>query len=134
MAWQLIVYKEPEVLELAVSAVSSTRGRSSEIRTASHLADARKLIAELGVASCDLVVVGSSTPENASGEWSDPGREPTKKFLRELKAIKAQVQAIVLSTVPDEFLVAFLDAYPNTALLTFDSDWRDSLVRKAAPI
>lgn len=134
MAWQLIIYREPDVLDLAVSAVSSSRGLSSEIRTAGNLADARKLMAELGCGSCDLVVLGSSTPESDSSEGSDPGRQPTRNFLRELKESNSQVQVIVLSTVPDDVLVGFLEAYRNTALLMFDSDWRDSLIRKAAAV
>jgi hypothetical protein len=131
--WQLVVYRDEDVLELSVSAVRSARpGSASTIRAARHLLTARKLVESLGAGACDLLVIGSSTPEDAIGDRGEPSREPTKKFIRWLKEANTRIPVIVLSITPDEKFAGFLDAFDFTSMIKFDDEWRDALIREAS--
>src|SRR5690242_13351950 len=116
--WQLVVHSDPDVIDLGVSALRAARpGAVETIRTATHLLGAQRLVDTLGSETCDLLVVGASTPEDAIGDRGDPSRAPTQQFIRRLKRGNDQIQVIVLSAVPDQTLAGFLGAFDYTALI-----------------
>lgn len=130
--WQLLVYPDQDALEVGVDAIRQAAGGAGDtIRTATSLSRARKLLDDLTLAECNLLVIGSSTPEERGYEQGVPTREPTKRFIKLLKDQHRALPVIVLSTVPDEPLGAFLDAFDNTALIKFDAKMRDNLLLKA---
>jgi len=132
--WQLIVYSDPVVLGLSATAVQAARRRptANTIRTARHLLGAREHLKVLDVSACDLLVIGSSTPMDASADPEGPSRKPTTDFIRWFKEANKDVPVIVLSSTPDQKLAGFLDAFDYTVLIEFDDKWRDVLIREAA--
>jgi hypothetical protein len=133
--WQLLVYNDHDVLDLSTRAVRAVQtGPVDSVRIAMNLARAREHLAEFTVQSCNLVVLGSSTPEDATSPVNAPTREPTKNFIKWLKRMRPELQLIVLSAVPDEPLSEFLDAFDYTSLVRFDEKWRDVLSSEAEKV
>lgn len=133
--WQLLVYNDQDVLDVSTLAVRAVQASPFDgIRTAMNLARAREHLTEFTLQSCNLVVLGSSTPENATSPVNIPTREPTKNFIKWLKRLRPELQLVVLSAVPDEPLSEFLDAFDYTSLVRFDEKWRDVLSSEAEKV
>jgi hypothetical protein len=132
MGYQLIIFDNPEVRKVAAEAVAIGKSPTEcDIRQCENILDAEAVIARFGVQSCNLVIVGSSTPADACSARAQPTRDATTHFIRKLKKDQPHLRVVVLSAVPDQFLAGFLEAYEETALLQFDSQLRDALIREA---
>src|SRR5262249_1887075 len=102
---------------------------------AGNLARARESLAEFGTDDdCNLVVVGSTTPESRMHSVGNSGRQPVLEFIRWLKNTRRTLPIIVLPTTPAQPLNPFLSAFPATALIEFAADWRDALQSRVSEL
>ncbi|MGC4080367.1 MAG: CHAT domain-containing protein [Rubrivivax sp.] len=130
MLWQLIVHHDEdmrEMLEDGVRAAFATLGLPARPIDKGNIDRAGRAIEDHGLDNCSLVVVGSSTPADAASSIGLTGREPTMRFIRQLKSFWQQLPVVVISNAPDERLAGFLEAYDRTALLAADARLADTL-------
>jgi hypothetical protein len=81
MGYQLIIFDNPEVRKVAAEAVAIGKSPTEcDIRQCENILDAEAVIARFGVQSCNLVIVGSSTPADACSARAQPTRDATTHF------------------------------------------------------
>jgi hypothetical protein len=126
--WQLLVHSDSDVRDEVAKAVLAALGRAHTRRVeASNLAKAKEALDEHDMRDCNLVVLGTRTPQDkTSNPWAG-GNDPSLPFIKWLKGQSARLPILVLSPTPDDALNMFLSTFDSTALVAFDGDWRDVL-------
>lgn len=90
---------------------------------------ATEVLRDFGAADCSLVVIGSGMPQDEQASVALAGREPTKQFIKRLKAQAKAMPLVVVSSTPDDRLADFLDAFEHTALVTIGTGFQDGLAQ-----
>ena len=68
--------------------------------------------------------LGFSAADRAESVGNSP-REPVLAFVKRMKSTHPSLALVVLASTPDEVLSTFLGAFPATAIIAFEPDWRD---------
>ncbi|KQP13694.1 CHAT domain-containing protein [Pseudorhodoferax sp. Leaf267] len=130
MPWQLIAHHDDEIRSLVIGALrKALRAQDIAIRPieAQHVARADEVLQDFGLGDCSLVVMGSGMPQDEQASVGLAGREPTRQFIKRLKALARHMPLVVVSSTPDDRLADFLDAFEHTALVTVGADFQAHL-------
>jgi CHAT domain-containing protein len=121
--WQLLVHSDDDVVDYVDSALQRLPQPCEEFvaLTAANLKEAERLLLQMDVADCRLVVLGARTPPDRFTSVGSSTREPTKEFIRKLKRSNPQLPLLVLTTNPDDPLTEFLGAFDETDWVPFET-------------
>lgn len=136
--WCLVVDPEEDTLAMAATAISAAVAKKQapefRITQARNLAEARKAVADNGLAECGLMTMRSRIPRSESDRAFSADIDSAMEFIKEQKQSSPELPVIVYSENPGERFGGFLSAFNKTALLATDVNWRNSLTEMAAAL